>query len=111
MASDDLIETKNALKQQLNSLKGQCEESYLSTVNNRLHELKKITSENSKERTLCYVDGLRAGLEVSETPVNLDKNLVLIQFMEEMKKRISDTHELIAYNRGIILDYDTEILR
>lgn len=112
MSSNDLnIETYNSLKQKNNNLKAQCKESYLRISNNTPIELTDINDENKKEKILCYVDGLRADLEATETPLCLDKNLLTLQFVNDLSKTVSEVEQLLAYKQGAILDLENETLR
>lgn len=103
------VQTYNAIKQQAKTIKGECKE-ICSEIDNDA-EINRITAENRQEKTLNYIAGLREDLSTSQTPINSDENLAIIQFMNDQKSCLSDIEQLIVYRRSVAADAKEEITR
>lgn len=112
MASNNATAATNAaLSQEIKDKRAQCMEMCNIIVNNTPTEVQGLTADNLDLKSLCYMDGVRADIESSETQVTSDSNLVTSQFLTELDDNISQIEELIAYERGLVRDTDAEILR
>ncbi|XP_026491018.1 uncharacterized protein LOC113397079 [Vanessa tameamea] len=70
-----------------------------------------ISVNNVGERALSYVEGLRAEIQNSTTHIPIDENLIVTQFLAEIKEKTEQVKEFTAFTRGTILDIDNEIQR
>lgn len=97
--------------QNIKDVKYKCAETYEILSNNIPLEMRDITSDNLDEKTLCYVDGVRAEIEAAETPILTDEETLTCQFLAELKDKTSKVEDLIAFKRGLVLDLEDEIGR
>ncbi|XP_046971401.1 uncharacterized protein LOC124538397 [Vanessa cardui] len=70
-----------------------------------------ISVNNVGEKALSYVEGLRAEIQNSTTHIPIDENLIVTQFLAELKEKTEQVKEFTAFTRGTILDIDNEIRR
>ncbi|CAH0728158.1 unnamed protein product, partial [Brenthis ino] len=70
-----------------------------------------ITPNNIGDKALCYVEGLRTEIQNSITIIPTDENLIISQFLAEIKDKTEQVEELAAFTRGSICDVDKEIQR
>lgn len=102
-------ETKEVLSQEIKRIQERCLDT-CNIIENAPFDAS-ITPHNIGEKALCYVEGLRTELQNSNAAIPTDENLIVTQFLAEMKNKTKQAEELTAFTRGNIFDIDNEIQR
>lgn len=109
MSSNINIETKECLSEEIKRLQLRCLDTCNIIENSPLDAA--ITPNNIGVKALSYVEGVRTEIQNSNTPIPTDENLIITEFLAEMKDKTEQVEELAAFTRGTIYDVDKEIQR
>ncbi|XP_034833844.1 uncharacterized protein [Maniola hyperantus] len=101
--------TKEALSHGIKKLRERCIDTY--NIIENCNPEQDISPNNVGQKALSYLEGLRTQVQSSETVIPTDENLIINQFLAEMKLKNEEVPKLIAFTKGAILDVDNEIQR
>lgn len=102
MSSKINTETKECLSEEIKRLQLRCLDTCNIIENSPLDAA--ITPNNIGSKALFYVEGLRTEIQNSNTPIPTDENLIVTEFLAEMKIKTEQVEELSAFTRGSICD-------
>lgn len=110
MPSDRNNETRDAVKREIKEIQARCMHEW-NVIDNSPLDAPNVSLEQIKEKTLCYIEGLRTEIQNSNTPITADSNILTSQFLKEITEKTGQVEEFAAFMRGSIHDIDTEINR
>lgn len=102
MSSKINTETKEYLSEEIKRVQLRCLDTCNIIENSPLDAA--ITPNNIGSKALFYVEGLRTEIQNSNTPIPTDENLIVTEFLAEMKIKTEQVEELSAFTRGSICD-------
>ncbi|CAH2094265.1 unnamed protein product [Euphydryas editha] len=109
MSSKLNIETRENISSEIKRLQERCLDVCNIIENSPLDAT--LTPNNIGEKALSYVEGLRVEVENSQTQIPTDENLIVSQFLAELKEKTKQVEELTEFTRASILDVQNEIKR
>ncbi|XP_050354366.1 uncharacterized protein LOC126776117 [Nymphalis io] len=109
MSSTLNTETKENLSSEIKRLQERCLD-ICNIIENSPFDAS-ISVNNVGEKALSYVEGLRAEIQNSTTHIPTDENLIVTQYLAEIKKKTEQVEEFTAFTKGSIHDIEIEIKR
>ncbi|XP_023936305.1 uncharacterized protein LOC112044637 [Bicyclus anynana] len=102
--------TKEALSRELREVRQRCVDTHNIIENSPLNQ--NVYNNNVGQSALNYVEGLRTQIQDSETgKIPVDENLIINQFIKEIKVKNQHMQMLCECTRATILDVQNEIQR
>lgn len=106
MSSNINTETKECLSEEIKRLQLRCLDTCNIIENSPLDD--DITPNNIGSKALLYVEALYTEIQNANTPITTDENLIVTEFLAELKIKTEQVEEFSAFTRGCVYDVDEE---